>query len=69
MSKKIFNIIVLLGLLIIISLSIIIPPNPNKIIKSYTYITIDMPLWIKLSIILSFLYTNIIYIIYDKIYK
>ena len=69
MSKKIFNILSLLGYIIIIILSFILPNNPNEIIKSYTLITFDRPLWLNLIIIFTFFYSIILYQIYEKIYK
>lgn len=69
MSKKIFNILSLLGFIIIIILSFIMPNNPNQIIKSYTLITPDRPLWLNLIIVFTFLYSIILYYIYEKIFK
>lgn len=69
MSKKIFNILSILGLIIIIILSFIIPSNPNQIIKSYTMITIDRPLWLNLIIIFTFFYLIILYHLYDKLFN
>ena len=69
MSKKIFNILSLLGLIIIIVLAFIIPNNPNELIKSYTMITFDRPLWLNLIIFFNFFYSLILYHLYDKLFN
>ncbi len=69
MKKTIFYIIVLIGVMIIIAMSIIIPNNPNKIIPSITHFSISKPLWLDILISSSFIYFIIIYNIYEKIIK
>lgn len=69
MSKKIFNLLTITGLIIIIILSFIVPDNPQKIIPSYTFITIDRPLWLNLIICCSFTYIIILYSIYNKLFN
>ena len=69
MSKKIFNILSLIGLIIIIILSFIIPNNPFNIFSSYTFITFDRPLWLNCLIVYSFIYLLITYKIYNIIFN
>ena len=67
MNKNLFNILTILGLILILFLSFIIPNNPYEIVKSYTTMTIDRPLWFNILIISSFIYLIIICSIYEKI--
>ena len=67
MNKNLFNILTILGLILILFLSFIIPNNPYEIVKSYTTRTLDRPLWFNILIISSFIYLIIICSIYEKI--
>lgn len=69
MNKNLFNILTILGLILILFLSFIIPNNPYEIVKSYTIMTIDRPLWFNILIISSFIYLIIICSIYEKIFN
>lgn len=67
MKKILFSIIAILGIIVIIILSFIIPNNPYQIIPAYTLITLDKPLWLDIVISCSFIYIIILYSIYKKI--
>ena len=68
MSKKIFNLLSLLGLLIIIILSFILPSNPLELIPSYTILTIDRPLFLNIIIVSTFFYSLILYKLYNVLF-
>lgn len=68
MNKLIFNTLAILGIIIIIFLSFIIPNNPYEVIPSYTFITVDRPLWLNIIITSIFIYIIILYSIYEKIF-
>lgn len=67
--KKIFNIIGIIGIIIICILSFIIPENPYIIIPAISVNGFDKPLWFCLIVIFSFLYSIILYFLYTIIRK
>ena len=67
--KKIFLILNIIGIIIIIHISFILPEEPFKIIHSLSIHSIDKPVWLCISIILSFLYTIILWLIYSIAFK
>ena len=67
MLKRIFQILGIIGFLIICLLAFIIPKNPYKIIPAMTMMSFDKPLWLCIIIGGGFIYLLTLYGIYDKI--
>ncbi len=65
-NKKIFNIIGIIGIIIICILSFIVPKNPYTIIPAMSINGFDKPLWLCLMIIGCFIYSLILSYLYDK---
>ena len=63
---KIFYILGIIGIVIILILSFIIPNDPFMIIPGFTSFSFDKPLWLCISISVSFFYLMILYYIYDN---
>ena len=67
--KKIFYLINIIGIIVIILLSLLLPNNPFKIVPTIFIHGIDKPLWLCYSITGIILYTTIIWIIYFIVSK
>lgn len=70
--KRPFIIANIIGIIIILILSFIIPKNPFENIPALTYRSFDKPLWSCYFISGSFIYTLLVWKIYDiflPIYK
>ena len=67
MLKRIFQILGVVGFLIICILAFIIPENPYKIIPAISMMSFDKPLWLCIIIVAGFFYLITLYAIYDKI--
>lgn len=67
MLKRIFQILGILGFLIICVLAFVLPSNPNEIIPALTVMSFDKPLWLCIIIGGGFIYLISLYSIYDKI--
>lgn len=63
---KIFYILGVIGVIIILILSFIIPNDPFMIIPGFTIFSFDKPLWFCILISVSFFYLMILYYIYDN---
>ena len=69
MSEKFFIFIGFIGTMLIETIAIFVPDNPNVIIPSFTTITCDKPLWLCVVILSCTLYYFLLYLVYDKVYK
>ena len=67
MLKRVFQILGIVGFLIICLLAFIIPKNPYEIIPAMTMMSFDKPLWLCIILGGGFIYFLILYNIYDKI--
>lgn len=67
MLKKIFQVLGIVGFLIICILAFIIPENPYKIIPAISMMSFDKPLWLCIILVGGFFYLITIYAIYEKI--
>lgn len=70
--KRTFIIINLIGIIIILSLSVILPKHPFEIIPAISYRSFDRPAWLNYFLAGSFIYTIIVWKLYDlflPIYK
>lgn len=67
MLKRLFQILGIVGFLIICLLAFIMPKNPYEIIPAMTMISFDKPLWLCIIIVAGFFYLITLYAIYDKI--
>ena len=65
--KKLFKIFFLIGILIILILSFVIPDNPFKIIPAISIGGIDRPLWLNILIFYGFIYSIILNVVYEII--
>ena len=67
MVQKIFKFLFVIGVIIILILSFVLPANPYKLVSSISTITFDRPLWLNIFLIVTFIYSIILIVIYDKI--
>jgi len=63
--NKLFNVIAILGLLVIGILSFVVPDNPWIIIPSLSAFLFDKPLWLGLIVNFSFFYIMFLMMLYD----
>lgn len=67
-KKTLFQILAIVGFIIICICAFVIPNNPNEMIYSISKITFDkMPLWLAIILVGSFIYEITLFAIYDKI--
>lgn len=69
MKKRIFQILAIIGIIVICIMAFTIPKDPYKIIPAITYISFDKPLWFCIILSGGFIYLITLYYIYDKITK
>ena len=67
--KIIFEVLGIVGVIVISILAFIIPSDPFKIIPSYTLYGFDKPLWLAIIIVGVFFYLVILVSIYDCLKK
>lgn len=67
MLKIVFQILAILGLVIIGIIAFIVPNNPYEIIPAMTVASFDKPLWFCIIFGGGSLYLMILYYIYDKL--
>ncbi len=67
MLKRIFQVLAIVGLIVIGVLAFVLPSNPNEIIPAMSIVGFDKPLWLCIIVGGGFLYLIIIYYIYDII--
>ena len=70
MKRKVFILLEIIGIVIIIILSFIVPNNPFELIPSPSIMSFDKPLWLDIIIICTFIYLLLLYYIdnlYDEI--
>lgn len=65
MLKIIFQIIAILGIVIISILAFVLPNDPYMIIPAMSVMSFDKPLWFAIIVSCSFVYICILYSIYD----
>jgi ABC-type uncharacterized transport system permease subunit len=56
----------IVGSILIVILSLIIPSNPFKNIPAMSWVGVDKPLWITISIVGLVIYNGILFNLYDK---
>lgn len=64
--KKRFITMSIVGSILIVILSLIIPSNPFKNIPAMSWVGVDKPLWITISIVGLVIYNGILFNLYDK---
>ena len=69
MLKTKFQIIAIVGVIIISILSFTIPQNPYEIIPAITPMSFDKPLWFTLIVSCGILYLSLLWYIYDEVSK
>ena len=69
MLKTKFQIIAIVGIIIISILSFTIPQNPYEIIPAITPMSFDKPLWFALIVSCGILYLSLLWYIYDEVSK
>ncbi len=69
MLKTKFQIIAIVGVIIISILSFTIPQNPYEIIPAITPMSFDKPLWFALIVSCGILYLSLLWYIYDEVSK
>lgn len=67
MSKRLFQVLAVIGFITICVLAFTLPTNPNKVIPALTVISFDKPLWLCIIIGGGFIYLITLYSIYDKL--
>lgn len=67
MLKRIFQILALLGFIVICIIAFTIPNNSYETIPAMTFASFDKPLWFCIIIGGGSLYFIILYYIYDKL--
>ena len=60
MLKRVFQVLAVLGLIVISVLAFVVPSNPNEIIPAMTVMSFDKPLWLCIIVGGGFLYLIII---------
>ena len=69
MLKRRFQILAILGIIIISIVAFILPQNPYEIIPTLTIMSFDKPLWLCIIIGIGVPYLSILLFIYEKIIK
>lgn len=69
MLKRVFQILAILGLVIIGIIAFIVPNNPYEIIPAMTVMSFDKPVWVCIMFGGSFIYLIVLYSIYDYLDK
>lgn len=69
MLKRVFQILAILGLVIIGIIAFIVPNNPYEIIPAMTVMSFDKPVWFCIMFGGSFIYLIVLYSIYDYLDK
>lgn len=67
MLKRVFQVLAVLGLIVISVLAFVVPSNPNEIIPAMTVMSFDKPLWLCIIIGGGFIYLITLYSIYDRL--
>lgn len=67
MTKRIFQLLGVIGIIAISVLAFVIPTNPYKTISALTMMSFDKPLWLCLIVGGGFIYLVTLYSIYDKL--
>lgn len=67
MLKRVFQVLAVLGLIVISVLAFVVPSNPNEIIPAMTVMSFDKPLWLCIIVVGGLLYLISLYSIYDKL--
>ena len=67
MLKSIFQILGIVGFIIICILAFVVPSNPYDIIPALTVMSFDKPLWLCIIVGGGFIYLMSLYAVYDKI--
>ena len=67
MSKRLFQVLAVIGFITICVLAFTLPPNPNKVIPALSVMSFDKPLWLCIIIGGGFIYLITLYSIYDKL--
>ena len=67
MLKRVFQILGIIGFIVICILAFVIPSNPNQIIPALTVMSFDKPLWLCIIIGGGFIYLITLYSIYNKL--
>lgn len=67
MLKRVFQVLAVLGLIVISVLAFVVPSNPNEIIPAMTVMSFDKPLWLCIIVGGGLLYLISLYSIYDKL--
>lgn len=67
MLKTIFQILAIVGMIIICIIAFTIPNDPYEIIPAMTIMSFDKPLWFAIIFGGSFMYLLILLGIYDKV--
>lgn len=69
MLKRIFQLLGIIGFIVICILAFVIPSNPNEIIPAMTVMSFDKPLWLCIIVGGGFIYLITLYSIYNKIHN
>ena len=67
MLKRVFQILGIIGFIVICILAFVIPSNPNQIIPALTVMSFDKPLWLCIIIGGGFIYLITLYSLYNKL--
>ncbi len=67
MLKSIFQILGIVGFIIICILAFVVPSNPYEIIPALTVMSFDKPLWLCIIVGDGFLYLIVLYALYNRI--
>lgn len=67
MTKRIFQLLGVIGIIAISVLAFVIHSNPYKTISALTMMSFDKPLWLCLIVGGGFIYLVTLYSIYDKL--
>ena len=69
MLKTIFQVLAIIGRIIIFILAFTLPKNPYEIIPSISAMSFDKPLWLCIVIVGLSVYLYILYTVYDNLSK
>ncbi len=67
MLKRLFQVLAIVGLLIISVLAFVLPTNPSETIPALTVMTFDKPLWLCIIVGGGFIYLIMLYSLYNII--
>lgn len=67
MTKRVFQLLGIVGIVVISILAFTMPSNPFEIIPSLTVMSFDKPLWLCIIFGGGFIYLITLYSIYDKL--